>query len=116
MPSAYEEPRKPFPDRRVVRRQLEDVDESVVEAWAASLELEPVLGPMITTQERRIRVLRLLYTYRHLTGEDLTNLPSTDLITHRVREPPGAKPASSKSQKGGQHTPSGGCVSWSRMA
>ena len=99
VPSAYEEPRKPFPARRVVRRRLEDVDEHVLEAWAASLELEPVLGPMITTEEQRIRVLRLLYTYRHLNGEDLTNLPSTDLITHRVRVPPGAKPASSKSQK-----------------
>ena len=51
-----------------------------LEAWAKQLGLEPVLGPMIITSEQRLRVLRLLYQYRHLNREDLRDLPSTDLI------------------------------------
>lgn len=97
--NAYDKPRKPFPDRRVFRRQMEDVEDRVLEGWAESLGLEPVLRPLITTRENRIRVLRLLYTYRHLNGEDLKNLPCTDLMTHRVLIAPGTKPAFAKSQK-----------------
>ena len=44
-------------------------------------------------------MLCLLYHYRHLNGTDLTDLPCTDLITHRVRIAPGTKPASNTTQK-----------------
>ena len=54
---------------------------------------------MITTSEQRLRVLRLLYKYKHLNREDLRDLPCTDLITHRVRIAPGTQPHSCKSQK-----------------
>ena len=47
----------------------------------------------------RLKVLQLLYQYRHLNREDLTDLPCTDSITHRVRIKPGINPASVKSQK-----------------
>ena len=98
-PDAYTKPKKPFPDRRIHRRPLEDVSEQTLEDWAALMKLEPALGPLIETREQRMRVLRLLYTYRHLNREDLRDLPCTDLMTHRVRIAQGTKPASARSQK-----------------
>lgn len=89
-----------FPTRRVVRRiPQESPSSEFLEEWAATMKLEPVLGPLIPTHQDRIRVLELLYQYRHLNREDLRDLPCTDLITHRVRIAPGTKPASAKSQK-----------------
>lgn len=90
--------KKPFPDRRVVRnvpKHYPPLPE--LEQWATSVGL--VLGPLIPTAADRLRVLQLLWQYRHLNREDLTDLPCTDLITHRVRIAPGTKPASAKSQK-----------------
>lgn len=89
-----------FPARRVIRGSLPQHPSSQeLEDWASQLGLEPVLGPLITTAEQRLRVLRLLYQYKHLNREDLRDLPCTDLITHRVRIAPGTKPASAKYQK-----------------
>lgn len=92
--------RKPFPDRRP-RRELPKQQPSaeVLEAWVERLGLEPVLGPLIPTEADRLLVLKLLYQYRHLNGEDFTNLPCTDLITHRVCITPGTKPFSARFQK-----------------
>ena len=91
---------KAFPARRIVRPPQQNFPQSeFLEAWAAQLGLEPVLGPLIVTADQRLRVLRLLYQYRHLNREDLRDLPCTDLVTHRVRIAPGTKPASSKFQK-----------------
>lgn len=92
--------RKPFPDRRPRRPapNYQPADEEL-EAWVEQLSLQPVLGPLIPTKEDRLLVLRLLYQYRHLNGEDFTNLPCTDLITHRVCITPGTKPFSARFQK-----------------
>ena len=92
--------RQAFPARRVVRRSLlQHPSLAELEEWASKLGLEPVLGPLITTAAQRLRVLQLLWQYKHLNREDLRDLPCTDLITHRVRIAPGTKPASSKFQK-----------------
>ena len=92
--------KQPFPARRILRSLPQDQPSpEFLEEWASSLKLEPVLGPLIPTYHDRIRVLQLLYQYRHLNREDLRDLPCTDLITHRVRIAPGTKPASAKSQK-----------------
>ncbi len=88
-----------FPARRVIRGNLPQHPPQDLEAWVSQLGLEPVLGSLITTAEQRLRVLNLLYQYRHLNREDLRDLPCTDLITHRVRIAPGTKPASARSQK-----------------
>ena len=71
----------------------------MLEEWVRRLGLEKVLGPLIPTEADRMRVLRLVYQYKHLNGEDLSNLPCTDLITHRVRITAGAKPFAALSQK-----------------
>ena len=91
-----------FPvSRRIARPSLYQyegmpaIDE--LESWA--LRLGITLGDLIPTQSDRIRVLELLYAYRHLNGSDLTNLPATDLITHRVRMVPGTRPYSARSQR-----------------
>ena len=92
--------RKAFPNRRVVRTVINRHPAvEVLEAWALRLGLEKVFGPLIPTAADRVKVLQLLYQYRHLNREDLTDLPCTDLITHRVRIKQGTKPASAKFQK-----------------
>lgn len=101
-PAANCEPtaRKPFPDRRPQRPvPVSQPSDQVLEEWATLLGLGPVLGPLIPTQADRIAVLQLLYQYKHLNGEDFTNLPCTDLITHRVCITPGTRPASARFQK-----------------
>ena len=64
---------------------------SALEARADSVGL--ILGPPISTQSDRHKVLYFLY-YRHLNGTALKILLSTDLITHRVLIKSGTKPAS----------------------
>ena len=96
----YQESRKPFPDRRILRPTIKQFPPSgELEEWARRLGLEKVLGPLILIPVDRLRVLQLLYQYKHLNGEDLINLPCTDLITHRVRITLGTKPFAAKSQK-----------------
>ena len=92
--------RQAFPARRI-RRDVPECHASSeeLEAWASGLGLGSVLGPLIPTPRDKLRVLQLLYQYKHLNREDLTDLPCTDLITHRVRIAPGTKPASARSQK-----------------
>ena len=95
-----ENPRKPFPDRRPQRPvPVCQPPDSVLESWVTQCGLEQVIGPLVPTPMDRLLVLRLLYQYRHLDGEDFTNLPSTDLITHRVSITPGTKPFAARSQK-----------------
>ena len=56
------------------------------------MNLEKALGPLIPSEADKLRVLQLLSHYRHLNKKDLSDLPCTDLITHRVRIAPGTKP------------------------
>ena len=70
-----------------------------LEAWALRLVLEKVLGRLISSVADSLKVLQLLYQYKHLNREDLTDSPCTDLMTHSVRIKPDIKPASSKVQK-----------------
>ena len=85
----------PYPNRPIKRPSINsDVPPSVLGDWATSVGL--VLGPLITTEAERYKVLCLLYHYKHLNGTNLTDVPCTDLITHRVRIKPGTRPASNK--------------------
>ena len=87
-----------FSARRVVRespREFYPLD--VLEKWAEDIGLK--LGPLISTDEDKHRVLMLLYQYRHLNSVDLTDLPCTDIISHNVELIPGTKPYAVKSQK-----------------
>ena len=92
-------PSKPvYPARPILRPSIpSDVGPIVLESWASEVGL--ILGPLIPTEGDRLKVLTLLYHYRHLNGTDLTDLPCTDLITHRVRISAGTKPASNMFQK-----------------
>lgn len=54
-------------------------------------ELGVVIGNLCP-DDRRLEVLQLIYTWRDLNGSDLSKLPQTDLIQHRVRIKPGTKP------------------------
>lgn len=68
-----------------------------LEQWAKSVEIK--LGPLIPDFASCLKVLQLLYTYRHLNCNDLTDLPCIDLIVHCVCLKAGTKPASVRSQK-----------------
>lgn len=88
----------PYPNRRIYRPSINsNISIDILEAWA--MEKDIVLGPIIPSVACRYKVLCLLYHYRYLDGKDLTDLPPTDLITHRVRIKEGTKPASNKVQK-----------------
>lgn len=87
-----------YPSRPILRPSIpSSIAPATLEAWANSIGL--TLGPLIPTEAARYQVLALLYHYRHLNGTDLTDLPCTDLVTHRVRITPGTKPASNMYQK-----------------
>lgn len=88
----------PLPSRPVIRRKM-DLAPSIhqLEMWAGSTGVRP--GPLISSPTDRERVLRLFYTYRDLNGNNLMDLPCTDLIVHRVKLLPSTKPVSVKSQK-----------------
>ncbi len=88
----------PFPSRRIYRPSINSsISDIVLETWRESVGLS--LGPMIPTEEHRRKVLLLLFHYRHLNGKDLTDLPCTDLIVHRVQLKEGTKPAASITRK-----------------
>ena len=88
----------PYPSRPILRPSIQhDIPTTILEEWASTVGL--VLGPLISTEADRHKVLCLFYHYRHLNGTDLTDLPCTDLITHRVRIKSGTKPSSITTQK-----------------
>ena len=88
----------PYPAQPICRPSINhSIPSSVLEEWASAISL--TLGPLVTTEAQRRKVLCLLHHYRHLNRTDLTDLPCTDLITHRVRIAPGTKPASNTIQK-----------------
>lgn len=81
-----------LPERKVIWRDLEkSLSMTELESWAGSVGIK--LGPLIPDLLRRLKVLQL-YTYRHLNGNDLTDLPCTDLIMHRACLKKDTKPAS----------------------
>jgi hypothetical protein len=53
----------------------------------------------VPDETARRAVLSLLYSYRNLNNTDLIDLPTTSLISHKVRLAPGTKSYSVKSQK-----------------
>jgi hypothetical protein len=80
--------------RRVERTFHENNDEAEInginlEEWGASVSIG--IGPRVFSVDRK-RILRLCYHYRHLNGNDLSDFPFTDLITHRIRLKPGTRP------------------------
>ena len=67
-----------------------------LQIWVEELKVQ--LGSQIPSEADELRVLQLLYSYRHLNGTNLNSLPSTDLIVHRARLTPGTKPSSAGAQ------------------
>lgn len=87
-----------IPDRRVVRRTVaRHPPPEELEEWATEAGVS--LGPLVPSQEARIKVLQLLHQYKHFNGNNLTHLPCTDIITHSVRLKSGTKPVSIARQK-----------------
>lgn len=76
---------------------------SISELEKCISELGVHLGPLIPNNEERVKVLQLLYQYRHLNSVDLSDLPPTDLIMHRVKLAPGIKPYSVSQRRWPQH-------------
>lgn len=88
----------PLPNRPLTRRKIDcTVSVEEIEQWARNVEVR--LEPVVPTLKDKKDVLRLLYTYRDLNGEDLTDLPCTNLIVHRVKLLPETQPVSVKSQE-----------------
>lgn len=87
-----------LPARRIIRRTIaHHPPPEELEKWATEVGI--LLGSLVPSYEARIKVLQLLHQYKHLNGNDLTDLPCSDIITHHVRIKPGAKPASAARQK-----------------
>ncbi len=91
----------PLPSRRIARRAYSESDcppDDELEEWRSQIGLE--LGPLIPSVTDRRRVLCLLWQYKHLNGaKDLSDLPCTDLIVHRVRLKAGTKVVNNRQQK-----------------
>lgn len=86
-----------YPDRPIKRPEIDmSVSLPVLQDWAKSVRLE--LGPMIPESAYQ-EALCVFYHYRHLECEDMSDLPYTDLLTHRVNIPASAKPSSNPVQK-----------------
>ncbi|MCU1500254.1 MAG: hypothetical protein JWM47_4207, partial [Acidimicrobiales bacterium] len=92
--------RRDFPTkRRIMRRDLseaERMDPEIIRTWAEGMKF--TLGPALPS-EKRMTVWKLLWTYRHLGIEELSQLPQTDLITSRIRLKPGAVPYAMKGHR-----------------
>lgn len=82
---------KSFPTERRVNHRPIGYATPISEVRSWSNEVGVVLGPLCPA-DIHDDVLRLLYTYRHLQGGKLDDLPPTDLIQHRVRLKPGTQP------------------------
>ena len=70
--------------RRVQRLSVdanERPSEQGLRGWVKEVELR--IGPHTDTKERQLKVLRLLWTYRHLNGGALDKLMPIDLTVHR---------------------------------
>ena len=68
-----------------------------LELWVSSVGVK--LESLISTAENQLKVLQLLYWYKHLDGQNLFNLLSTDLILHWVCLILRTKPYNAHSQK-----------------
>lgn len=82
-----------FPLRRPMVRELSDADWSEIEDWYQGNAV--TTGPLLP-EELRERYKRVLYTWRDLDAQHLSDIPATDLYTHRVRLKEGTVPYSSK--------------------
>ena len=81
-----------IPDRKVNRTSIGSFpSQDEMEECVTALGVK--LGPLVPLN-RKDEVIKLLYQYRHLNSVDLSDLPETDLIIHRVRLVPGTKPHS----------------------
>ena len=96
------QPGSAFPSRRIIRSIPNSYPHAEdLEAWANEIGL--TLGPLIPSMEARIDVLKLLWQYRHLNSEDLSDLPPTDLVVHRVQLQPGTRPSSKPQRRMAAH-------------
>lgn len=92
-----------YPSRPVNKPAIDNNIMSLgeLEKWAVSVNLS--LGPLLPDEARQ-EVLSLFYHYRHLDCKDLSDLPFTDLITHRISVPDGTKPCSMSQKRWPPHT------------
>lgn len=80
--------------RRVKRTFHKDDDEAEInsinlEEWGALINIG--IGSRVFSVDRK-RMLRLCYYYRHFNGNNLSDLPFTNLIIYRIRLKPGTRP------------------------
>lgn len=74
-----------FPtERRVTRRDIDrSLSKEELYEWAEKESLN--IGTLVPNEIEKIKVLRLLWTYRDLGAKDLRDIPPTDLVQHRIR-------------------------------
>lgn len=84
-----------FPTTRRVadgyRRQLSGDSEELVRSWADNMP-EGFLGDCLTTEEERMKAARLLYTWRDLFTNSVSDMPATDLVKHEIPTRPQSRP------------------------
>ena len=79
----YERKSNFFFDQRVVRSFISLKDSVMLKNWAKKLNL--ILNSLIFNNEARMKLLFLLYFYRHFNSTRLKDLSCTNLIIHRVQ-------------------------------
>lgn len=82
----------PFPTRRPVRRPLAPITMEMLR-WFEETRI--TVGTELTT-ECRNAVIALLYTWKDLFVEKLSDLPVTDLVCHTIPTYPGSRPHRAK--------------------
>ncbi|KHJ31355.1 hypothetical protein EV44_g4040 [Erysiphe necator] len=86
-----------FPtNRRPKVRTLSNDPNAVIEKWFS--ECGAIIGPLCST-ENQFAVARLLYTYKDLNTTELSEMPATDLYTHKINLKEGTILYNSRSQK-----------------
>ena len=61
-----------------------------LQSWAKDEGI--TLGPAIPDDRVRLDLLQLLWTYRDTSAKELSEIPATDLLLHRVAPKEGIKP------------------------
>ncbi|KAI1002426.1 hypothetical protein K3495_g5776 [Podosphaera aphanis] len=96
-----------FPtNRRPIIRKKSDDSREIMEEWFANCGAR--IGTLCPTKEDEFEVIRLLYTYKDLNATDLSEMPATDLYTHKIIIKEGTVPKMPEVRRDGQETKNGG--------
>jgi hypothetical protein len=84
-----------FPTKRRVadghRREISKDPPEMVQAWIETCP-QGFLGDCLETQEQRNEAARLLYTWKDLFTNSVSEMPPTDLVKHEIPTRPYARP------------------------